>query len=150
MSQKYHKENFLNLLYPYKFKCNKTLIINFLSEIYSNYFKRCNKIFDEYSLQELIQLPMIVSNKIYSIFKSDKSNQLSVELFSSNIYTLLFGDIDDKMSIMFDIFDFDGDGFIIYEDVFLILSHMHLIDYNLDTIESLDNIILNFLMVRIR
>ena len=85
MPQKYRKENFLNLLYPYKFKCSKTLIINFLSEIYSNYFKRCYKIFDEYSLQEQIQLPMIVSNKIYSIFKSDKSNQLSVELFSSNI-----------------------------------------------------------------
>ena len=144
MSQKIRKDIFLNLLYPYKFKCNKTLIINFLSEIYANYFKRCNKIFDEYSFQELIQIPMIVSNKLYSIFIPDKKSKLSVELFSSNIYMLLFGDIDDKMSMMFDIFDFDGDGFIIYEDVFLILSHMHLIDYTLDTIESLDNIILNF------
>jgi len=44
----------------------------------------------------------------------------------------------------FDIFDFDGDGFIIYEDVFLILSHMHLIEYGIDTVEYLDNVILNF------
>ena len=28
MSNKNRKENFINLLYPYKFKCNKTLVIN--------------------------------------------------------------------------------------------------------------------------
>ena len=144
MSQKIRKENFINSLYPYKFKCNKTLIINFLSEIYATYYKRCNRIFDEYSFQELMLYPMIVSNKLYTTFNSHKNSQLSVDNFSSNIYTLLFGDIDDKMSMMFDVFDFDGDGSIIYEDVFLILSHLHLIDYTLDTIESLEIIISNF------
>ena len=144
MAQKIRKEIFINLLYPYKFKCSKTLIINFLSEIYANYYKRCNQIFDEYSFQELIEIPMIISNKLFSTFTSYNKNKLTVDKFSSNIYTLLFGDIDDKMSMMFDIFDFDGDGSIIFEDVFLILSHMHLIDYTLDTIELLENIILNF------
>ena len=144
MSQKIRKENFINLLYPCKFKCSKTLIINFLSEIYANYYKRCNKIFDGYSFQELMQIPMIISNKLFSTFTSYKSTILSVDSFTSNIYTLFFGDLDDKMSMMFDIFDFDGDGSIIYDDVFLILSHMHLIDYTLETIESLDNIITNF------
>ena len=129
MSQKIRKENFINLLYPCKFKCSKTLIINFLSEIYANYYKRCNKIFDEYSFQELMQIPMIISNKLFSTFTSYKSTILSVDSFTSNIYTLFFGDLDDKMSMMFDIFDFDGDGSIIYDDVFLILSHMHLIEY---------------------
>ncbi len=144
MAQKIRKENFINLLYPYKFKCNKILIINFLSEVYANYYKRCNKIFDEYSFQELIEMPMIISNKLFSTFTSYNKIKLTVDKFSSNIYTLLFGDIDDKMSMMFDIFDFDGDGSIIFEDVFLILSHMHLIDYTLETIELLENIILNF------
>ena len=144
MSQKIRKDNFINILYPYKFKSNKTLIINFFSEIYANYYKRCNHIFDEYSFQELMQIPMIVSNKLYSTFTSYKTITLSVDIFSSNMYTLLFGDINDKMSMMFDIFDFDGDGSIIYEDVYLILSHMHLIDYTLETIESLENLISNF------
>ena len=125
MKQINKKENFINLLYPFKFKCNKTLIINFLSEIYATYYKRCNRIFDEYTFQELMLYPMIVSNKLYTTFNSHTKSQLSVDNFSSNIYTLLFGDIDDKMSMMFDVFDFDGDGSIIYEDVFLILSHLH-------------------------
>ena len=134
----------MNFLNPFKFKCNKILIINFLSEIYSNYFKRCGSIFDEYSFQELLDLPMIVCNKMYSAFTLFQSKSMTVDIFSTNLYTLFFGDIEDKMSMLFDIFDFDGDGFIIYEDVFLILSHMHLIEYNIDTIEYLDNIILNF------
>ena len=144
MSQKIRKDNFINILYPYKFKSNKTLIINFLSEVYANYYKRCNQIFDEYSFQELMQIPMIVSNKLYTTFTSYKTITLSVDVFSSNMYTLLFGDINDKMSMIFDIFDFDGDGSIIYEDVYLILSHMHLLDYTLETIECLDNVISNF------
>ena len=141
---KMKRENFINFLYPFRFKCNKILIINFLSEIYSNYFKRCGSIFDEYSFQELLDLPMIVCNKMYSAFTLFQSKSMTVDIFSTNLYTLFFGDIEDKMSMLFDIFDFDGDGFIIYEDVFLILSHMHLIEYNIDTIEYLDNIILNF------
>ena len=91
-----------------------------------------------------MQIPMIVSNKIYSTFTSFKNSQMTIDKFSTSIYTLLFGDIDDKMSMMFDIFDFNGDGSIIYEDVFLILSHMHLIDYTIDTIDSLESVILNF------
>ena len=144
MITKIKKENFINLLFPHKFRCSKTLVMNFLSEIYANYYKRCNKIFDEYSFQELMQIPMIVSNKIYSTFSSFKKNQMSIDIFSSSIYTLFFGDIDDKMSMLFDVFDFDGDGSIIYEDVFVILSHLHLIDYTIDTIYSLEEMISNF------
>ena len=137
-------ENFINFLFPYKMQIRKTIIINFLSEIYANYHKRCNKVFDSYAFQELMKLPMIVCNKMYSIFCSGMNNQMSVEQFSTNICNLFFGDIDDKMSMMFDLLDFNGDGSIIYEDVFLILSHMHLIEYNNNTIECLEMIISNF------
>ena len=141
---KIRKENFMNFLFPYKLKFQKTIIINFLSEIYANYYKRCNKVFDSYTFQELMKLPMIVCNKMYSIFSSGKNEQMTVDQFSTNIFNLFFGDLDDKMSMMFDILDFDGDGAIIYEDVFLILSHLHLIEYNHNTIECLEMIISNF------
>ena len=137
-------ENFINFLFPYKMQIRKTIIINFLSEIYANYHKRCNKVFDSYAFQELMKLPMIVCNKMYSIFCSGMDNQMTVEQFSTNICNLFFGDIDDKMSMMFDLLDFNGDGSIIYEDVFLILSHLHLIEYNNNTIECLEMIISNF------
>ncbi len=144
MSTKLRKENFINYLFPYKCKFRKNTIINFLSEIYANIHKRCNKTFDSYVFQELMQLPMIVCNKIYSTVTSKHKNQMSVDIFATNIYNIFFGDIDDKMSMMFDILDFDDDGAITYEDVFLILSHMHFIEYTNDTVECLEIIISNF------
>jgi hypothetical protein len=144
MSTKLRKESFINYLFPYKFKFRKNTIINFLSEIYANIHKRCNKMFDSYVFQELMRLPMIVCNKIYSTVTSKHKNQMTVDIFSTNIYNIFFGDIDDKMSMMFDVFDFDDDGSIIYEDVFLILSHLHLIEYTNDTVQCLEIIISNF------
>ena len=141
---KLRKENFINFLFPFKFKVKKISIINFLSEIYANYHKRCNKVFDSYSFQELMRLPMIVCNKMYSTFTSNESTQMSVDEFSTNIYNLFFGDIDDKMSMIFDLLDFDGDGAIIYEDVFLILSHLHLMEHNYNTIYYIEEIIAIF------
>ena len=118
MSLKIKDEHFMNFIFPCKIQHNKISIINYLSEIYSNYYKRCNKIFDSYSFQELLKLPMIVANKIYSTITP--KSQMTIEEFSNNLYSLFFGDIDDKMSMMFDILDFDGDGSIIYDDAFLI------------------------------
>ena len=135
------KDNFMNYLFPFKFKTKKACIITFLSEIYANYHKRCNKIFDSYSFQELMQLPMIVCDKMFKTFTPKNNQQISVDEFSTNIYNLFFGDIDDKMSMIFDILDFDGDGAIIYEDVFLILSHLHLLEFKYNTIYYIEEII---------
>ena len=66
---------------------------------------------------------------------------MTYQEFSSGLYDLLFGDIDDKMSIVFDVLDFDGDGIITLEDVFLILSHFHLIDNTTETIPILEKLI---------
>ena len=118
--------------------------MSFLSDIFVNFQKRSNNNFDTYTFQELIGLPMIVSDKLYFTFTSHQEKQLTYQEFSSGIYDLLFGDIDDKMSIVFDLLDFDGDGVITIEDVFLILSHFHLIDNTTETIPILEKLISNF------
>ena len=143
-SLKIRKENFISFLYPFKCQYKKTLIINYFSEIYANYYKRCNKLFDTYAFQELMQLPMIICEKLYSTFTSykEKNNTImTIEEFSHSLYTLFFGDMDDKMSMIFDILDFDKDGVILYDDAFLLLSHLHLIDNSTDTIEYIENIL---------
>ena len=138
------KENFMRYLYPFQFNHNKGTIVSFLSDIFVNFQKRSNNNFDTYTFQELIGLPMIVSDKLYYTFTSHQEKQLNYQEFSSGIYDLLFGDIDDKMSIVFDLLDFDGDGNIALEDVSLILSHLHFIDNTMETIPLLEKIISNF------
>ena len=144
MITKKKKENFLKYLYPFQFNHNKGTIMSFLSDIFVNFQKRSNNNFDTYTFQELIALPMIVSDKLYSTFTSHQEKQLTYQEFSSGLYDLLFGDIDDKMSIVFDLLDFDGDGIITLEDCFLILSHFHLIDNTTETIPILEELITNF------
>ena len=138
------KENFIKYLNPFQFNHNKGSIMNFFSDIFVNFQKRSNNNFDTYTFQELIGLPMIVSDKLYYTFTSHKEKQLTYQEFSGGLYDLIFGDIEDKMSIVFDLLDFDGDGVITLEDSFLILSHFHLIDNTSETIPLLEQLIQSF------
>ena len=144
MASKARKETFLRYLFPFQFTHNRGTVVSFLSDIFVNFQKRSNNNFDTYTFQELIGIPMIVSDKLYYTFTMHQEKQLSYQEFSSGLYDLLFGDFDDKMSIVFDLLDFDGDGVITFEDVFLILSHFHLIDNTSDTIHLIEKLIINF------
>ena len=68
MINKKKKENFIKYLYPFQFSHNKGTIISFLSDIFVNFQKRSNNNFDTYTFQELIGIPMIVSDKLYYTF----------------------------------------------------------------------------------
>jgi len=144
MASKARKEMFIKFLYPFQFTHNRGTVISFLSDIFVNFQKRSNNNFDTYTFQELIGIPMIISDKLYYTFTMHQEKQLTYQEFSSGLYDLFFGDLDDKMSIVFDLLDFDGDGVIMLEDVFLILSHFHLIDNTNDTMHLIEKIITNF------
>ena len=130
-----------NYLYPFKFTNNKTLIINFLNEVYANIYKRCNNNFDSYTFQEVINLPMIISDKIFYTLTEHQSEKISLNRFSTGIYDLFFDYIDNKVKLIFDIFDFDNDKIINKYDVFLLLSHFHLIENTTNLINLIENII---------
>ena len=144
MASKTRKETFVRYLFPFQLTHNRGTVVSFLSDIFVNFQKRSNNNFDTYTFQELIGIPMIVSDKLYYTFTMHQEKKLTYQEFSSGLYDLLFGDIDDKMSIVFDLLDFDGDGVITSEDVFLILSHFHLIDNTSDTIYLIEKLIVNF------
>ena len=132
-----------NYLYPYKFTNNKTIIVNFLTEIYANIYIRCNTIFDSYTFNEVINLPMIISDKIYNALATEEK-KLSLDDFSQGIYEMFFAPIKEKALFIFDVFDFNKDNFIERNDVFLLLSHFHLIENTTHTIIFLEELIENF------
>ena len=131
-----------NYLYPYKFTNNKTIIVNFLTEIYANIYIRCNSIFDSYTFQEVINLPMIISDKIYNALATQE-NKLTLDDFSQGIYEMFFAPIEIKAQFIFDVFDFNRDNFIEKDDVFLLLAHFHLIENTTNTIQYLEELIDN-------
>ena len=132
-----------NYLYPYKFTNNKTIIVNFLTEIYANIYIRCNSVFDSYTFQEVINLPMIISDKIYNALATEEK-KLTLDDFSQGIYEMFFAPIEIKAQFIFDVFDFNRDNFIEKDDVFLLLAHFHLIENTTNSIQYLEELIDNF------
>ena len=124
----------------------KTSLINFLREIYANVSKRSNNNMNTYTFQEILQLPMIISDKIYFALNKHGSKMITQTQFSNGIYQLLYNDLLYKFRICFEIFDFDNDGSVCKDDAFLILSHFHLIQNTNESINYLEKVIDNFFL----
>lgn len=124
----------------------KTSLVNFLREIYANVSKRSNNNMNTYTFQEILQLPMIISDKIYFALNEHGSKMITQTQFSNGIYQLLYNDLLYKFRICFEIFDFDNDGSVCKDDAFLILSHFHLIQNTNESINYLEKVIDNFFL----
>lgn len=124
----------------------KTSLVNFLREIYTNVSKRSNNNMNTYTFQEILQLPMIISDKIYFALNEHGSKMITQTQFSNGIYQLLYNDLLYKFRICFEIFDFDNDGSVCKDDAFLILSHFHLIQNTNESINYLEKVIDNFFL----
>ena len=68
----------------------KTSLINFLREIYANVSKRSNNNMNTYTFQEILQLPMIISDKIYFALNKHGSKMITQTQFSNGIYTMIY------------------------------------------------------------
>ena len=99
-----------------------------------------------YTFQEILQLPMIISDKIYFALNKHGSKMITQTQFSNGIYQLLYNDLLYKFRICFEIFDFDNDGSVCKDDAFLILSHFHLIQNTNESINYLEKVIDNFFL----
>ena len=127
----------------------KDIILSFLKDIYHTIMKRSNGKFNFYILQELIDIPLIIIEKIFNLINTDNTNILSLSNFTNGLYDLLFSEYSEKkISFLFDLLDFDKDGFILKCDVFLLLSHFHLFQNTDETVPQLELIIDNFFFTK--
>lgn len=132
-----------NLLTPCTI-LNKSLIINFLSEVYSTIFKRSNRTFNSYTFQEYIKLPMFISDKIYNSFTNNEKSLISESQFTNGLYCLLYEEFEKKVENCFRILDFTNSSVIYSSDVFIIMSHFHLIENTNETFSYLEKVIEHF------
>jgi len=69
--------------------------------------------------------PVFVAEKFfYSLMKKQKKKQLSYEEFITPIQTLRFGTYEEVLRIIFNIYDFDQDGFINTKNVKQLISFL--------------------------
>ena len=96
---------------------------------------------------EYINLPLIISEKLFNSFDHDKDGYLSLKEFVKNLTDLFTGSFEEVMSIIFSLLDFDLDGFIIPQDVKLLLSYLPLnikneYKFQMASLSEIDGIIL--------
>ena len=105
---------------------NEELFLVYLKEVYKDLADRNEEnrkkgimkiIFFDY-----LKLPMFISEKVFMVFDEDKDGFLSSKEFILGMNKLYNGSYQDTVKLIFDILDFNHDGFIEKDDAKMILS----------------------------
>ena len=104
---------------------NEELFLVYLKEIYKDLADRNEEnrkkgimkiVFFDY-----LKLPMFISEKVFTVFDEDKDGFLSSKEFILGMNKLYNGSYQDTIKLIFDILDFNHDGFIEKDDAKMIL-----------------------------
>ena len=115
----------------------------------SNYF---NLLFDSISVKEekpyisirtfenYLDLPMIICDKLFNYFDTEKHNKLYKENFTNNFVNLFSNSLDIKISFFTHFFDFKQSNSIHIENLKIIFYYFHSISHN-SSIEQIDQML---------
>ena len=98
---------------------------------------------------DYLKLPMFISEKVFSVFDEDKDGFLSSKEFILGMNKLYNGSYQDTIKLIFDILDFNHDGFIEKDDARMILCLLPLktdrskveYKYQMESLEEIGEII---------
>ena len=105
---------------------NEELFLVYLKEVYKDLADR-NETNRKKGIMKIVffdylKLPMFISEKVFAVFDEDKDGFLSSKEFILGMNKLYNGSYQDTIKLIFDILDFNHDGFIEKDDVKMILS----------------------------
>jgi len=98
---------------------------------------------------DYLKLPMFISEKVFTVLDEDKDGFLSSKEFILGMNKLYNGSYEDTIQLIFDILDFNHDGYIEKDDVKMILSLLPLktdrskveYKYQMQSLEEINEII---------
>jgi len=137
---------------------DKETFSNYITEIYQDLAEtgeKCNKGIHFNRFSDLIpECPVFLASKFFNslLTKENKSKSyLSTNEFLSVLIVLKFGTYEEVLRLIFNIFDFDRDGFIKAEDVKLVISFLPLklnnpnpeYLYQMESLNELDKVIID-------
>jgi len=97
----------LNLIYIFLIKTNGQKQLSQTN--FCNYFK---------------DIPLVINQRIFNSFLQENKTELSLEDFIFNFMTLMFGNYDEILRLIFNIYDFSKNEVIYKHDVKLLLSYI--------------------------
>ena len=132
---------------------NEELFLIYLKEIYKDLADR-NETNRRKGIMKIVffdylKLPMFISEKVFTVFDEDKDGFLCSKEFILGMNKLYNGSYEDTIKLIFDILDFNRDGYIEKDDVKMILSLLPLktdkckveYKYQMESLEEINEII---------
>jgi|TARA_B110000285_G_scaffold200990_1_gene235271 hypothetical protein len=80
------------------------------------------------SLLDYAQLPGVLGERLFNVIDTDKNGYLDQREFLTGLFRLYCSSFDEKIDLIFEIYDFDCDGFISKNDISTILSSLPVIN----------------------
>lgn len=114
-----------NIILNEEFK--KNVAIPYFKDIYKDLAAQSDaksKGINKVSVLNYSQLPGIIGERFFAVLDLNSSGYVDLREFVHGLFKVYYSDTETKLKFAFDMYDFDRDGYIIQDDVRLILSHV--------------------------
>ena len=81
------------------------------------------------SLLEYAHLPGVLGERFFAVMDTDNNNYLDQREFFTGLLRIFCSNFDQKAAFVFEIYDFDNDGFISKNDISIIMSSLPVINF---------------------
>ena len=129
------KESIFNKI-AFPIKTDMNVFKSFLSEIFFNVTKRAKREMDLFLFNEVIGLPLFVSEKIIKVL-TNNALFMSKQVFSDGLSILYYGRKKEIIELLFQILDFNIIQKINYDDTKLFFTYLHSIYHSSRSIKML-------------
>lgn len=105
----------------------KEVVIPYFKDIYKDLASRSDKKsagINKVTIIDYCQLPGILAERFFSLLDANQDEYIDLREFVYILFKIYYSNFDNQVKLVFDIYDFDKDGYITKEDVRIILSYI--------------------------
>ena len=105
----------------------KNVAIPYFKDIYKDLVAQSDskdKGINKITILTYTNLPGIIGERFASVLDLSKTDYVDLREFVHGFFKVYYSNLETKIKLSFDMYDFDRDGYITREDVRLILSHI--------------------------
>mmetsp|Transcript_20571 Transcript_20571/g.22930 ORF Transcript_20571/g.22930 Transcript_20571/m.22930 type:complete len:783 (+) Transcript_20571:2-2350(+) len=105
----------------------KEVVIPYFKDIYKDLVSRSDKKssgINKVTIIDYCQLPGILAERFFALLDANSDEYIDLREFVYILFKVYYSSFEAQVKLVFDIYDFDRDGFITKEDVRIILSYI--------------------------
>ena len=105
----------------------RNVVVPYFKDIFKDLVSQSDsksKGINKVSILNYSQLPGIIGERFFAVMDTTNGGYIDLKTFVRGLFKVYYSSLDEKVQLIFDMYDFDGDGYIDKEDVRLIMTHI--------------------------